>query len=305
MPPHSPIPSTGATVLLVGASGAGKTTSAEILGRRLGYLSDETAGLRPDHSVVAYPKPLSVRRDQAAPKEQVAPGALGLLRPPAACHVAGLLLLQRDPHLEGAAVIGGGADPARPGGAGRPVVVPAQPAEAAAPTGGSGRGRGGRAPRPLPRGGGPDPGGAPAPGGTMRVRRRPFLDEYVDGDESAVMVGDQVVVLSALATTLLALIGDEETETAFLAQQLIKRYGPPPDDLDGLKSTHEALSDLERNGLVQLIRDTRRPTLSRPGPDLGRSWCVDQRSRLASAQVHGGLSWIAVPSGSTTRLDET
>ena len=71
---------TGATVLLVGASGAGKTTSAQILGRRLGYLSDETAGLRPDLSVVAYPKPLSVRRDQAAPKEQVAPDALGLLR---------------------------------------------------------------------------------------------------------------------------------------------------------------------------------------------------------------------------------
>ena len=94
-------------------------------------------------------------------------------------------------------------------------------------------------------------------GGTMRVRRRPVLDEYVDGDESAVMVGDQVVVLSALATTLLALIGDEETETAFLAQQLIKRYGPPSDDLDGLKSTQEALNDLETNGLVQLIRDIR------------------------------------------------
>ena len=95
---------TGATVLLVGASGAGKTTSAEILGRQLGYLSDETAGLRPDHSVVPYPKPLSVLRDRAAPKEQVAPDALGLLCPPAACHVAGLLLLERDPHLEGAAV---------------------------------------------------------------------------------------------------------------------------------------------------------------------------------------------------------
>ncbi len=97
-------PATGATALLVGASGAGKTTAAGILGRQLGYLSDETAGLRADHSVVPYPKPLSVRRDQTAPKEQVAPGALGLVHPPAACHVAGLLLLQRDPHLEGAAV---------------------------------------------------------------------------------------------------------------------------------------------------------------------------------------------------------
>ncbi len=245
-------PMTGATVLLVGASGAGKTTAAEILGRQLGYLSDETAGLRPDNSVVAYPKPLSVRRDQSAPKEQVAPGALGLLRPPAACHVVGLLLLQRDPHLDGAAVTED-----------VPILHAlvelavqssylAQPAETAAPTGGSGRGRGRRASRPLPRGGGPDPGGAAAPGATMRVRRLPCLDEYVDGDESAVMVGDQVIVLSALATALLALIGEGETETAALAQQLTERYGPPPDDLDRQKVTEAVLGDLERNGLVQL-----------------------------------------------------
>ncbi len=90
----------------------------------------------------------------------------------------------------------------------------------------------------------------------MRVRRQPFLDEYVDGAESAVMVGDKVIVLSALATALLALIGEGEAATASLAQQLTKRYGPPPGDLDGQMAIEEALGDMQRNGLVQLLPDT-------------------------------------------------
>ncbi len=89
----------------------------------------------------------------------------------------------------------------------------------------------------------------------MRVRRRPFLDEYVDGDESAVMVGDQVIVLSALATSLLALIGEGETRSDALARRLSQRYGPPPGDLDGLRTTELALKDLESAGLVQLFPD--------------------------------------------------
>ena len=98
-------PASGATVLLVGESGAGKTTAAATLGAHLGYLSDETAGIRLDHSMVAYPKPLSMRRDAAAPKEQVSPADAGLLSPPASCHVAGLLLLARDPDHVGDAVV--------------------------------------------------------------------------------------------------------------------------------------------------------------------------------------------------------
>jgi len=71
-------PTTGDTVLLFGPSGAGKTTVARILGRELGYLSDETAGVRDDLTVVPYPKPLSVLSAGSPIKEQVSASRLGL-----------------------------------------------------------------------------------------------------------------------------------------------------------------------------------------------------------------------------------
>ena len=71
-------PSTGDTVLFFGPSGAGKTTVARILGRELGYLSDETAGVRDDLTVVPYPKPLSLLAPGSPVKEQVPPGRLEL-----------------------------------------------------------------------------------------------------------------------------------------------------------------------------------------------------------------------------------
>lgn len=71
-------PATGDTVLFFGPSGAGKTTVARTLGRELGYLSDETAGVRDDLTVVPYPKPLSVLSAGNPVKEQVPAGRLDL-----------------------------------------------------------------------------------------------------------------------------------------------------------------------------------------------------------------------------------
>jgi hypothetical protein len=71
-------PSTGDTVLLFGRSGAGKTTVARTLGRELCYLSDETAGVRDDLTVVPYPKPLSVLVPGEPIKEQIPPSRAGL-----------------------------------------------------------------------------------------------------------------------------------------------------------------------------------------------------------------------------------
>jgi hypothetical protein len=71
-------PATGDTVLLFGPSGAGKTTVARTLGRDLAYLSDETAGVRDDLTVVPYPKPLSLVTAGSPVKEQVPASRLGL-----------------------------------------------------------------------------------------------------------------------------------------------------------------------------------------------------------------------------------
>ena len=91
-------PRTGETLLLVGPSGAGKTTAAAKLGRHLGYLSDETAGIDADLRLVPHPKPLSLLEAGQRVKLQHSPKSLGLLRPPAECRLAGILLLDRGPY---------------------------------------------------------------------------------------------------------------------------------------------------------------------------------------------------------------
>ena len=91
-------PGSGACVALVAPSGTGKTTAARVLGRELGYVSDETVGIAPDRAVVAYPKPLSViERSGSGLKTQSAASVLGLRRAPDRLTLAGILFLDRDP----------------------------------------------------------------------------------------------------------------------------------------------------------------------------------------------------------------
>jgi hypothetical protein len=89
-------PATGATAVLVAPSGMGKTTAAVALGRHFGYLSDETAAIRPDGALVPYPKPLSVLLDGRGPKRQHSPSDLGLLAAPATPWLAAIALLDRN-----------------------------------------------------------------------------------------------------------------------------------------------------------------------------------------------------------------
>lgn len=88
----------GRTVLLVASSGTGKTTMARTLGQRWGYLSDESAGVRPDGTMVGYPKPLSIVTDDWR-KDQFSPDELGLAVPAEVCTLAGIVLIERDPSV--------------------------------------------------------------------------------------------------------------------------------------------------------------------------------------------------------------
>jgi hypothetical protein len=88
-------PATGASVVLVAPSGTGKTTAAATLGRHFGYLTDETAAIRADGTLVPFPKPLSVLVDGRRPKRQASPDELGLLPAPTEPWLAAIALLER------------------------------------------------------------------------------------------------------------------------------------------------------------------------------------------------------------------
>jgi hypothetical protein len=90
----------GRTIGLVGPSGTGKTTASRTLGARLGYVTDEALAIRPDGTVAAYPKPLSIKVDGSPFKDQVSPDDLGLAPTPAANRLVGLAVLSRDGSAE-------------------------------------------------------------------------------------------------------------------------------------------------------------------------------------------------------------
>lgn len=90
-------PATGAGVILVAESGTGKSTAARLLGRELGYLSDETAVIRDDLTMIGHPKPLSLIPEPGRPKIEKSPAELGLLPAPADPWLAATILLCRKP----------------------------------------------------------------------------------------------------------------------------------------------------------------------------------------------------------------
>lgn len=91
----------GRVIALVGPSGRGKTTAARHLGRRFGYVSDESVAVDRDLTVWSYRKPLSVIVEGKPFKEQIAPSDLGLRPlPDAPLRLAGITLLERQPETD-------------------------------------------------------------------------------------------------------------------------------------------------------------------------------------------------------------
>lgn len=94
----------GRVVAFVGPSGRGKTTLSRELGRRWGYVSDETVAVHPGRNVSAYRKPLSVVRS-IQPKQQMSPQEAGLRAlPKKDLQLAALVLIERDAEADGPAI---------------------------------------------------------------------------------------------------------------------------------------------------------------------------------------------------------
>lgn len=92
----------GATVALVAPSGTGKTTAGRVIGRSLGYVSDETVAVEHDLRVRAYPKPLSVVIDPSDrfAKSEHSPDELGLLRAPDDLHLVATVVMERTDEVD-------------------------------------------------------------------------------------------------------------------------------------------------------------------------------------------------------------
>ena len=88
-------PTTGRAVVAVAASGGGKTTFVRTAGGDRVYLTDEAVALTDDHSIVPYPKPLSVHTAGQNLKAHTRPDHFGLLRPTGDYTMAALWSLER------------------------------------------------------------------------------------------------------------------------------------------------------------------------------------------------------------------
>lgn len=89
-------PESGAAVVYVAPGGTGKTTLSRVLGRSLGYLTDETVGITATGRILPYPKPLSIRTNGwAGPKTETSPDELQLVAAPSAPWLRRIVLLDR------------------------------------------------------------------------------------------------------------------------------------------------------------------------------------------------------------------
>lgn len=87
----------------------------------------------------------------------------------------------------------------------------------------------------------------------MRARRLPVVDEYVDGDQTAVFVDGNVLVLSTVASAVLHAVRDSWTDVNAVARDVVPSVGAPP-----FGSPEEAVAavvhELAQGGLVEVSK---------------------------------------------------
>lgn len=85
----------------------------------------------------------------------------------------------------------------------------------------------------------------------MRARYLPAADRVDRDGEAVLLVGREVVRLSALATTLIDSCPDW-TPVSELAEVLLTAFGPTPEGVDPVAATDLALRTLADQGLLEL-----------------------------------------------------
>lgn len=86
----------------------------------------------------------------------------------------------------------------------------------------------------------------------MRARRREIVDEYAEDGRAAVYTdAGTVVLLSELATSAWAMLGEGWVESDTLAERLVAEYGDP-EESSAVELTRQALTSLAEMSLVEL-----------------------------------------------------
>lgn len=261
---------TGATVVLAGVSGSGKSTASRLLGQTFGYLTDETVALDAELGLHPYPKPLSLfPPGRRWGKEQHSPASLGLQRAPETLHLAGVLLLQRAedgpaspelipiPVVDAVVMLGEHtsylsaldhplhrlADLARTG----TYAVRYRSAEDLVPVV---RDLMAMTPAATHRTSSPSevPADRPDRTGTGLVRE-PLHDLYRDGDVGVAFLQQRLIALSPMAVATLDLVQTGVRSAQALSQALAEQFGEPEEG-SAHALTAELVNTLVSNGLL-------------------------------------------------------
>ncbi len=294
-------PVDGRTAVLAAGSGTGKSTVARTLGRELGYLSDETVGIRPDRTVLAFPRPVLLTADPRSPvKTSLPPAAVGLRRVEPG-RVAVIGVLQRDPALGGPpqvtrlglleGIIALGPQISHLAEMPRPLHALAEQLRV---VGGVRRIRYAEAATLAPvvhrllqehrKPGGHElspehereqaepqvspPTARPGSGGPAerrQVARGELVDWLVDGSESIALLPDQLVWLTAIPTAVVAAAARQPT-VADLERVLVERFGPP--GAPPREAVLRVVDDLVARGLLRWVPAPDDPP-ARPRPAAG------------------------------------
>jgi hypothetical protein len=87
----------------------------------------------------------------------------------------------------------------------------------------------------------------------VKLRRLTCHDLVVDGDQSAAYVGDSVVVLSPISTTVLTALAEDRWESVTDVAALVEEtYGNPPEG-SAFEAVSGVVDELARLGLVERV----------------------------------------------------